>query len=498
METNMMNYFKNKFMNFYDTPMVHDPLTTLLGQDGISKGADDILQGRISLTPCISPHIIEFFYHLKITNTILDSKPIKASTTFENFKNFWKKGRERISSSMLGIHNGHYVAAAKKIYIGTVTSLLSSIPWEMGFSLERWRNSLKFTLEKLIGVRHLSKVHTIHLLEADYNTGTKHIFSHRETHNAQQHSLLPDSQYAKRHSREIEGVVLKRLFFDLCRITKTPAAALNLYARVCYYILSLQIGSMELRRLVVPKCAIRTLFNTQQRMRNFIRTGQGDSEGYYEGTQEKPLQGGGQGNAAAGPMWKAISIVFISIIVYFWVKSTFVSAISLLAIQLTAIIFVDDTELFLNATPKTKFKNIGKRAQLLVTKWCDTLWVTGGCLRPEKCSWYLITFKWDRKWKWRYGTLSETPYDIIIPDDKKNPHIIRRSEIDTGMKVIGVHLDPKGYETTQYKVILNNFKEWAEKMRHSTIGRYSASLTLKTTITKSHQYKPPALTLSKK
>ena len=92
---------------------------------------------------------------------------------------------------MSGIHNGHYIAAAQNEYTGLVTSLLSSVPWEMGHTLDRWKTSLNVALEKIPGVRHISKVRTILLLESDYNTGTKHIYANRTMHNAAKHRQIP-------------------------------------------------------------------------------------------------------------------------------------------------------------------------------------------------------------------------------------------------------------------------------------------------------------------
>ena len=144
---------------------------------------------------------------------------------------------------MSKIHNGHYVAAAANEYIGLATALLSSLLWEMGYALDRWLNLLNVALKKLPGVRHILKLRTIHLLEADFNTGTKHIFANRMMTHAQQLNQIPESQYAKQNSRAMEGVMLKKLFFDIFRIYKIPAAALNLDARRCYDRLALPIGS---------------------------------------------------------------------------------------------------------------------------------------------------------------------------------------------------------------------------------------------------------------
>ena len=76
----------------------------------------------------------------------------------------------KIASSMLKIHNGHYIVAASNEYVGLVTSLLSSIPWEMGYMLERRKKSLNVALEKLPGVRHILRIRTTHLFEADFKT----------------------------------------------------------------------------------------------------------------------------------------------------------------------------------------------------------------------------------------------------------------------------------------------------------------------------------------
>ena len=137
-------------------------------------------------------------------------------------------------------------------------------------------------------------------------------------------------------------------------------------------------------------------------MKHYTRSGLGDSDQYYEGTEEEPLQGGGQGNAGAGPTWTCISIILILIIEKFWVGSIFVSALTLVIAPLTAIMYVDDTNLFLTEDPRTTYQELGWRGNLIMKKWCNTLWVTGGCLRPDKCIWYLIHFRWDSGGNWRY------------------------------------------------------------------------------------------------
>ena len=155
-------------------------------------------------------------------------------------------------------------------------------------------------------------------------------------------------------------------------------------------------------------------------------------------------------------MWTAVSILLLLIIESFWVKSKFVLAISLIIIPLTSIMYVDNTNLFLNAPPQTSYIEIGKRAQSLVNKWCDYLWITGGCLRPDKCTWSMMTFKWDKDGNRLYRMSYDTPFEILVPDDKKKPYQIRRCKVNEGVRGLGVYLSPSRSNATQVAVMKKN------------------------------------------
>ena len=50
-----MNVFKAKYMEVYDTPMVHELFVSLFGMDGLSETTNKILTGEHILPPCIHP-----------------------------------------------------------------------------------------------------------------------------------------------------------------------------------------------------------------------------------------------------------------------------------------------------------------------------------------------------------------------------------------------------------------------------------------------------------
>ena len=58
MEKVMKKNFKSKFTEVYDTPIPHSPFTNIIGQDSLTKEAEEILRGDYIFPPVIHPDII--------------------------------------------------------------------------------------------------------------------------------------------------------------------------------------------------------------------------------------------------------------------------------------------------------------------------------------------------------------------------------------------------------------------------------------------------------
>ena len=498
MESIMMNNFKSKFLEVYDTPIPHAPFNCILGQIGLGPAVEKILDGTYVFPPVIHPDIIEFFEHCRMTKETKNMDAVKTNTRPDTFTSFWRPRRERISSSSSGIHNGHYIAASLSIMLSTIIATLSSIPWELGMTYERWKTSLNVALEKVAGVRLLEKLRTIHLLEADFNTATKLIFAQRTMDRASETNQIPQSQYAKKRSRPIEAVLLKRLFYDYLRIMKTAGIVISNDARGCFDRMALAIGAIAFRRLGVPWNAIKSLFTTLKGMKHFVRTAHGDSETHYEGSKSKPLQGGGQGNGAAGPMWIAISIILLNIIATVPINATLIASISLATLVMSAIMYVDDTDILITAKKGETLQQLKENAQTLIRKWCSVLWISGGCLRPDKCWWYVVDFTWRNNGTWRYKTKKETEGTILIPDHQQIDQVVQQKEPHQGMKGLGVFLAPDGNNKAQYDDLEKKIKIWASRISKGYLTRFAADVALRTTIFRTVEYPLAATTFSLK
>ena len=87
----------------------------------------------------------------------------------------------------------------------------------------------------------------------------------------------------------------------------------------------------------------------------------------------------------------------------------------------------------------------------MVLNALDNRW---GCLRPDKCWWYYIDFKWDANGKWKYKKVRDTPGSIEIPDEKQIPRIIKRQVTNIGTEGLGVYLAPDGTNTQQLETMI--------------------------------------------
>ena len=94
---------------------------------------------------------------------------ITTQITTEDLRNLLKHTKERTASSPSGIHIGHYLASSFSDDLMHILTSNINMPFEHGFTTERWSKSIHQMLEKIPGRPLLMKLRIIQLLEADLN-----------------------------------------------------------------------------------------------------------------------------------------------------------------------------------------------------------------------------------------------------------------------------------------------------------------------------------------
>jgi hypothetical protein len=196
----------------------------------------------------------------------------------------------------------------------------------------------------------------------------------------------------------------------------------------CYDRIAHNVTGVSLRAWGVPQPAINILLETMETMRFFLRTGFGESTQSYGGTHEERLAGFGQGNAASGPGFTALS----SLIVNAYLRDGYGAQIYLSFYKqlliLAAIMYVDDTNLIhWSSTPNCNPKQLIAAAQTATYAWGGFAIATGAAMKPEKCYAYFLSY-WFDKGRVKMRTIGSLPTPtalIAMPDGSTAPSHLR-------------------------------------------------------------------------
>jgi hypothetical protein len=167
----------------------------------------------------------------------------------------------------------------------------------------------------------------------------------------------------------------------------------------CYNHITHRMASMVFQSFGVPAPAIESMLTSIQNMKFFLCTGYGDSAttGGESEDAEDPVktQGMCQGNGAAPMAWTVTSIPMIAAHKCKGHGAHLIAPISDITNHIVGGLFVDDTDLVhVDMRAVETILDTHSWLQKLVINWGRLLIATDGALKPGKCSYYLISFKW--------------------------------------------------------------------------------------------------------
>ena len=140
-------------------------------------------------------------------------------------------------------------------------------------------------------------------------------------------------------------------------------------------------------------------------MKFFLRTAYRDSKTFAGLTIKIKTQGLGQGNGASPAGWCVISIAVLRVHGAKGHGAHFLAPLSQVWHSLSAILYVDDTNLLhLNMNTDKSVQEVHETLQRAIENWGQLPIATGGSLKPEKCFLHLLDFVWMAKGGWQYIT----------------------------------------------------------------------------------------------
>jgi hypothetical protein len=320
-------------------------------------------------------------------------------------------------------------------------------------------------LEKVFGNIFIDKMRAICLLEADYNWLNKLVFAKRMMARARSEGIVPLEQFAKAGTQAAEGVLATGFFCDIVRALHLTAGVQSVDLGNCYDAVAHPVANIALQSFKVRATTVAMMLYVLQTMNFYLRTGFGQSIVPYGGTKEDPTMGLAQGNGAAPPGFLAVSTLMIEVYKRLGHGSNFVSAWSGDAFFLAAILYVDDSDLLhLSMVASDEDAAFLAQVQEATFDWGGLVQATGGYLKPSKCFWYMLAWRWVRGKPTlkKVSQLPDTPLRIPQPDGSEVT--IPLKEVTASEKKLGVWTCPAGDFGVHVEQMRSKGVAWAEKL----------------------------------
>jgi hypothetical protein len=344
------NIHRKQFYLAKEAPMCSGPLRGVFGYNSVTPTAKAILEGTYHYPPEFDEATKEILQECALIHLCIPKNSISTMITSGDWSNCWHSTWEETSSSISGRHFGHYKASLQLQYVSYLQALQATLVVKRGIVLERWSNGLSVMLEKKFDCLLITKLRSILLMEADFNTTNKVIYGVHMLAKVRKYMLMPEEVYSERNYLADDGTLSKVLFYDIVQQLQRPAGLALVDVDNCYNCIAHPMASMVFQSLGVPTPAIESMLTTIQNMKFFLRTGYGDSSNYAGGESndaEDPVktQGMCQGNGAAPAAWTVTSIPVIVAHKRKGRGAHFIAPILDITGHIVGGLFVDDTDL---------------------------------------------------------------------------------------------------------------------------------------------------------
>jgi hypothetical protein len=309
---------------------------------------------------------------------------------------------EETSSSESGIHFGHDIVGCSSDIISHYHATHVTVTLAHGIQLERWSQGLSVMLKKTLGVTLATKLQAILFMEGDFNATNKIIYGVRML-NTHAHNFMPEEMFSQKNRMADNWMLCKTLFYDIARQTHIPAAIALVDASNCYDRIAHAMASLIFQAFGVPTSMVESMLGAIENMKFFLQTGFGDSASFAGGGISIKAQDLCQGNGASLAGWAVISICILKAYGRKGHGIKFFCPIMQLWHHLSAILYVDDTNLLhIDLTKNESMDKVHMAIQDSINSWGNLLIATGGVLQPAKCFYSIISFEWTNG-VWHYA-----------------------------------------------------------------------------------------------
>ncbi len=179
-------------------------------------------------------------------------------------------------------------------------------------------------------------------------------------------------------------------------------------------------------------------------------------------------QGLTQCNGASPAGWAVISICILGAHGKKVHGAKFYCRITNLQQHLSAILYVDDTNLLhINLSKDESVDKVHVAIQDSVNSWGNLLIATGSPLQPSKCFYSIIWFEW-KNGVWMYANNSlRGGFGISVPLPGGNRAAIDHKSVNHAEKTLGAMTSPDGNSGGNIRLMQEKAQQWINAIRNS-------------------------------
>jgi hypothetical protein len=310
-------------------------------------------------------------------------------------------------------------------------------------------------------------------MEADFNSANKQVYGIRMLSKAQRHNLMQEEIYSEQNKMADDGMLTKVLIYYIFRQTRRPAGIALVDANNCYNRIAHAIISMVFQAFGVPLTAVEALLTTIQEIKFFLCMGFGDSTDFASSKFKIKTQGLCQGNGASPVGWAVVSICIINAHKKRGHGAHFICPITQLRSHIAGVIYVDDTDLihFKMDVYEGKEDTFYKLQEAIVN-WGKLLLASGGALKPAKCFFHLISFKFRTNGTWHYEeNEKEEELCAVVPLADGSFAQINHLGIHESIKTLGSMTCPSGCNKGAIKYMLTKSRAWRDTIKTGKLNQ---------------------------
>jgi hypothetical protein len=105
--------------------------------------------------------------------------------------------------------------------------------------------------------------------------------------------------------------------------------------------------------------------------------------------------------------------------------------------------------------------------QEAINNWGQLLIATGGALKPTKCSYYLISFRWKKDGTWVYQDNTEDDdLRLEVPMADRIKAEIEQLPVTKAIKTLGSMTCPSRCNKAAFEWMQQQGQEWVEQKKH--------------------------------